>query len=492
MPGDLGHRARLSDQTLLQAAPGIRRPGYVRSDIKNGIVHLGIGAFHRAHQAVYVDDVLAGGDPRWGIVGVSLRDPETRDALVPQDGLYTLLVRGNDAPARVIGSVREVLFAPAETELVLARMSAPSTAIVSLTVTEKGYCHNPATGELDEGHPQVRADFANPTRPRTALGFVAEALRRRRAAGIAPFTVLTCDNLPANGETLRRVLTRYAALVSPDLGRFISGEVAIPSSMIDRIVPATTDADRAAASEEIGLDDAWPIVTEPFSQWVVEDRFSAGRPAFENVGAEFVSDVAPYEKMKLRMLNGAHSSLAYLGILAGLEFVSEAVADISLSAFAAALMRDAAETLTTPPATRAEYARALMDRFANPALRHRLIQICMDGTQKLSQRLLGTVRNRLAAGRPIARHALAVAAWMRFVSRRDETGAPIRVNDPLADQLVTAASAGAGDIVRNLLALKSVFGDDLSADPRFVGPVTAAFQGLSAASVRQMAAAAAA
>jgi fructuronate reductase len=472
---------------MARAAPGVRRPGYVRTAIQDGIVHLGIGAFHRAHQAVYVDDVLAAGDHRWGIVGVSLRGTDTRDALAPQDGLYTLLVRGNGAPARIIGSVREVLFAPAEIEPVLARMSAPSTSIVSLTITEKGYCHSPATGELDENHPQIIADLANPAAPQTALGFLAEALRRRRAAGIAPFTVLTCDNLPANGETLHRVLSRYATLLSPDFGSFVANEVATPSTMIDRIVPATTDIDREAAAEAIGLEDAWPIVTEPFSQWVIEDRFPAGRPSFETVGAEFVSDVAPYEKMKLRMLNGAHSSLAYLGTLAGLEFVSQAVADVGLSAFAAMLMRDAAETLTTPSATREAYALALMNRFQNPTLRHRLIQIAMDGTQKLPQRLLGTVRDRLAAGKPIARHALAVAAWMRFVSRRDATGAPIRANDPLADQLVAAVSAASDEaIVRNLLALKSVFGDDLPAAPRFVGPVTTAFEQLSPATIHRM------
>jgi fructuronate reductase len=259
--------------------------------------------------------------------------------------------------------------------------------------------------------------------------------------------------------------------------------------MIDRIVPATTDADRATASEAIGLEDAWPIVTEPFSQWVIEDRFPAGRPAFESVGAEFVSDVAPYEKMKLRMLNGAHSALAYLGTLAGVEFVAGAVADPSLSAFAAALMRDAAETLATPIATRQTYAAALMNRFANPALHHRLIQIAMDGTQKLPQRLLGTVRDRIAAGRPIARHALAVAAWMRFVSRLDESGAPLPVNDPLAARLAEAAhSADPDRIVANLLALNSVFGDDLPADPRFTGPLRDAFRRLSPASARQLAA----
>ena len=492
MPAESGGRARLSARTLQTALASVQRPAYDRSRVATGIVHLGIGAFHRAHQAVYVDDVLAAGDRRWGIAGVSLRGAETRDALAPQDGLYTLLVRGNDAPARVIGSVREVLYGPTERERVLALMAHPATAIVSLTVTEKGYCHSPATGELDESRPEVRADLANPGAPQSALGYLVEALHRRRRAGVAPFTVLTCDNLPSNGETVRRVLTRFATLRDSDLGRYVAAEVATPSTMIDRIVPATTDTDRATASAALGLDDAWPIVTEPFSQWVIEDRFPAGRPAFETVGVEFVSDVAPYEKMKLRMLNGAHSTLAYLGSIAGVEFVADAVADPSLSAFASAIMRDAADTLTTPQSVRTAYARALMDRFANPALKHRLIQIAMDGTQKLPQRLLGTVRDRLAAGLAVERHALAVAAWMRFVTRRDETGVPVRANDPLADRLAEAARAEAPDaVVASLLALASVFGEDLPKDPRFTDPLHAAFRRLTPATARAMAAEAA-
>ena len=241
-------------------------------------MHLGIGAFHRAHQAVYVDDVLAAGDSRWGIAGVSLRDRETRDALAPQDGLYTLLVRGNDAPPRIIGSVREVLFMPENPEAVLHRLSDPAVAIVSLTVTEKGYCHDPATGELDESHPLIRSDLSDPAKPRSAIGVLAVAIARRRSAGVAPFTVLCCDNLPANGKTLHRILSRFAGLMSADLGAFVESEIATPSTMVDRITPATTDADRAVVRAALGVDDAWPVVTEPFSQWVVEDRFP-GRPS---------------------------------------------------------------------------------------------------------------------------------------------------------------------------------------------------------------------
>jgi fructuronate reductase len=467
---------RLSNSELASLPRRVARHRYDRSALTTGIVHLGIGAFHRAHQAVYVDDILAAGDNRWGISGVSLRGRETHDALGPQDGLYTLLVLGNDAPPRVISSVREVLFMPQNPEAVLHRMSDPAVAIVSLTVTEKGYCHDPATGELDENHPLIRSDIADPTRPRSAVGVLAAAIARRRAAGVAPFTVLCCDNLPANGKTVHRILSRFAHLVSPDVGAFVESEIAMPSTMVDRITPATTDADRTIVREALDVDDAWPVVAEPFSQWVVEERFSGARPAFEAVGVEMVSDVAPYEKMKLRLLNGAHSALAYLGSIAGFETVADAMADPGLAAFVAALMEDASTTLTTPSeADRARYSRSLIARFGNTALRHRLLQIAMDGSQKLPQRILGVVRDRLQANLPVERHALAVAAWMRFVSRVD-----VLVDDPLATQL---ADIGRRErqperLVRTLLSLRPIFGD-LVDDERFASAVMRAFVSLS-------------
>ena len=296
---------------------------------------------------------------------------------------------------------------PENPEAVLHRLSDPAVAIVSLTVTEKGYCHDPATGELDESHPLIRSDLSDPGKPRSAIGVLAVAIARRRSAGVAPFTVLCCDNLPANGKTVHRILSRFAGLMSADLGAFVESEIATPSTMVDRITPATTDADRAVVRAALGVDDAWPVVTEPFSQWVVEDRFSAGRPALETVGVEMVSDVAPYEKMKLRLLNGAHSALAYLGSLAGYETVSDAMVDPGLAAFVAALMEDASATLAIPSeAERARYRQSLIARFRNPALRHRLLQIAMDGSQKLPQRILRR-RARPAAGKSPGRAARA-------------------------------------------------------------------------------------
>jgi fructuronate reductase len=480
---------RLSSSTLSRIPAATARPAYDRAAVRTGIVHLGIGAFHRAHQAVYTDDALAAGDLGWGIVGASLRSPDTADALNPQDGLYALSVRsGEGERLRVVGSVRRVMVAPEDPEALLQLMAAPKVRIVSLTVTEKGYCHDPATGRLREDHPDILADLASPSTPRSAPGLIVEALARRLAAGLPPFTVLTCDNLPANGETVHRVLSRYAALRDPELGRHVEGGVACPSTMVDRIVPATTDEDRDRIAAALGLRDAWPIVTEPYTQWVIEDRFPQGRPDWAAAGATFTADVAAWEAMKLRLLNGSHSSLAYLGYLCGCETVADAMAEPEIAHHVGALMDEVAPTLRVPAgADVPDYRARLVARFRNPALRHRTWQIAMDGSQKLPQRLLGSVRDRLAAQAPIPRLALGVAGWMRYVAGFDEAGRPIDVRDPLAAELrriADAAGGNAGAMARGLMGVKSVFGDDLPADPRFTGPVTAALESLLRDGVR--------
>ena len=469
---------RLSNATLAALPDHVRRPAYDRASITTGIVHLGIGAFHRAHGAVYTDDVLGSGDMRWGIVGASLRSPDTRDALAPQDGLYSLDVRdGAGEEVRVIGAIRAVLVAPEDPEALLAAMTDPGVRIVSLTVTEKGYCHNPATGELDEGHPDIRHDLANPGRPRSAPGFLVEALARRRAAGTPLFTVLSCDNLPANGRTAKRVLTCMAALRDPELGRVLEGELACPSSMVDRIVPATTDEDRTRLSGLIGVEDRWPVLAEPFTQWVIEDHFPTGRPDWP--GATFVGDVEPFELMKLRLLNGSHSTLAYLGYLAGHETVAEAMGEPGIAAVVKGLMdREVTPTLPRLPGFDLDaYKASLLARFRNPALRHRTWQIAMDGSQKLPQRLLGTARDRLRHGGSIDLIALGVAAWMRYVSGNDERGRPIDVRDPLVEELKARADRADRDPARladSLFGVRQVFGDDLPNDLRFAGPVRSA------------------
>ncbi|MCG7391773.1 mannitol dehydrogenase family protein [Microvirga sp. ACRRW] len=470
---------RLSEASLNDLPRAVMRPPYDRSAVTTGIVHLGVGAFHRAHQAVYVEDILAQ-EPHWGIVAASLRSPDTYDALEPQDGLYTLSIRsGEGEKLRVIGAIQRVIVAPQAIEDLLKVMADPKTRIVSLTVTEKGYCHDPATGTLNESHPDVVHDLRNPHLPRSAPGFIIEALRRRRIAGVPPFTVLTCDNLPSNGRTVKRVLTRFAELSDPAFGRFVANEVACPCTMVDRIVPATSDEDRRRIREELGVTDAWPVVTEPFTQWVIEDSFPQGRPTWETVGAEFVSDVEPYEHMKLRLLNGSHSTLAYLGYLAGYETVADTMADPAFERLIAGLMNEeVTSTLHMPAgADLAAYKRALIERFKNPALRHRTWQIAMDGSQKLPQRLLGTVRDRLRDDAPIQRLALGVAAWMRYVTGIDEQGAPIDVRDPMAARLrETADRAGVSPerLAGELLAVREIFGDDLPHDARFTGPVKAA------------------
>jgi fructuronate reductase len=482
---------RLSSEALSGLPVAVQRPRYDRSAVTPGIVHLGIGAFHRAHQAVVVDDRLAAGETSWGLIGASLRSPDTRDALKAQDGLYTLAIRSGDPTRfRVIGSIARVHVAPEDPERLLARLANPATRIVSLTVTEKGYCHDPATGTLAEDHPDIRHDLAADL-PRSAIGFLAEALARRRRAGLAPFTVLSCDNLPANGDTAKRVLTRFAALRDADLGRWLEDELACPSTMVDRIVPATTAADREEVARALGVEDAWPVVAEPFWQWVVEDHFPTGRPDLAASGVELVKDVAPYELMKLRLLNGSHSTMAYLGYLAGYETVAEAVADAGIAATVRRVMDEATPTLRPLPGfDLAAYKTNLIARFANPALKHRTWQIAMDGSQKLPQRLVAPLRERFAKGLPAGAAALGVAAWMRYVTGLDEKGAAIDVRDPLAARFAALARE-AGPVAERLapalLTVKEVFGTDLVADPRLMAPVTVALGSLFAVGAKETA-----
>jgi fructuronate reductase len=487
----MGLLMRLSRKTIDRLPPTVKRPDYDLGPVTVGIVHLGIGAFHRAHQAAYTDALLSE-NPSWGICGVSLRSPETRDALQPQDGLYTLAVQdGEGSDLGVIGSVVELLCAPEDPEAVLRRMADPATRIVSLTITEKGYCHNPATGTLDEGHPDIVHDLANPARPRSAIGFIVEAISRRVSAGIAPFTLLSCDNLPGNGHVLKRIVTQFAELRDPALAAVIRN-VASPSTMVDRIVPATTDGDRSAVAAAMGFEDAWPIMTEPFRQWVIEDDFPLGRPAWEKAGALFVQDVSAFEFMKLRLLNGSHSTLAYLGYLAGAETVADAMCLPGMEALVEGLMRhEVSPTLPELPGFDLPAYRAeLLQRFRNPALRHRTWQIAMDGSQKLPQRLLGSIRDRLQAEAGYDRLALGVAAWMRYARGLDEAGRPIDVRDPHAARIAGLAQGidEPDRIVDAFLTMTDVFGTDLPASAPFRAALIKALDGLlrngSAATLR--------
>ncbi|OHV72871.1 mannitol dehydrogenase [Mesorhizobium sp. LCM 4576] len=443
-------KKRLSNLTIANVPAAI--PRYDRRAITPGIVHLGVGAFHRAHQAAYVDACLADGEGDWGIVGVSLRSPDTRDALKPQDGLYTLAIRDSAGEQlQVVGSIQSLLVAPEDPGAVLAALTDPRIRIVTLTITEKAYLRA-ADGTLDSAHPDIVHDLANPGSPKTAHGFLAEALARRRAAGTHPFTVLCCDNLPANGATLHRLLIEFAKLRDADLGRHVADEVAFPSSMVDRIVPATTDADRARIADELGLEDAWPVMTEPFRQWVIEDRFPAGRPAWEKFGVTMVEDVRPFEDMKLRLLNGAHSGIAYLGLLSGHATVDRAFADSAIRQFVDRLWAEAIPTLPQDAGLDpTPYTAELAARFSNTALAHRTAQIANDGSQKLPQRIVASALARLEAGLLPEHLSLVVAAWIAACAAR---GGPLpegHFTDPLdaalgdlfGRNLPTATMAGA-------------------------------------------------
>ncbi|RVD54639.1 mannitol dehydrogenase family protein [Mesorhizobium sp. M2D.F.Ca.ET.185.01.1.1] len=427
---------RLSNNTIANVPAAI--PRYDRSAVTPGIVHLGVGAFHRAHQAAYVDACLADGESDWGIVGVSLRSPDTRDALKPQDGLYTLAIRdGAGEQLQVIGSIQSLLVAPEDPGAVLAALTDPRIRIVTLTITEKAYLRA-ADGSLDSTHPDIVHDLANPGSPKTAHGFLAEALARRRTAGTPPFTALCCDNLPANGATLHRLLIEFAQLRDADdgaglaLASHVTDDVAFPSSMVDRIVPATTDADRARIAQQIGVDDAWPVMTEPFRQWVIEDRFPTGRPAWEKFGVTMVENVGPFEDMKLRLLNGAHSGIAYLGLLSGHATVDRAFADPSIRRFVDRLWAEAIPTLPQDAGLdTSAYTAELADRFSNTALAHRTAQIANDGSQKLPQRIVASALARLEAGLLPEHLSLVVAAWIAACAARGRTLPEAHFTDPL-------------------------------------------------------------
>lgn len=414
-------------------------PAYRPQDHGVGIVHLGLGAFHKAHQAVYTDDALAARGGDWRIRGVSLRSPEAAEALNPQGGCYTLLTRGAEgAEARIVGSIADVLVAPDDPEAVIAAIADPMVRVVTLTVTEKAYGIDPATSGLDGTHEAVRHDLTNPSSPRGAVGFLAAGLARRAADGSGPLTIVSCDNLPHNGQVLRRLVMEFAAQTRPDLRGFIESEARFPSTMVDRITPAATEATLRDAAALTGADDRAAVETEPFTQWVIEDDFAGERPFWEAGGALFVADVAPFEEMKLRMLNGAHSLLAYAGFGAGYETVAEAMEDESLARLAERQMMAAARTLPDLPGIDIDaYRRDLLARFRDTAIRHLTYQIAMDGTQKLPPRIFAA----LATGADPEPFAFAVASWMHYARGQRSDGSRYALRDPreaeIASRLAT-------------------------------------------------------
>jgi fructuronate reductase len=455
---------RLNDANLRHLPADVARPRYDRSTLRTGIVHLGLGAFHRAHQAEFTDDCLNAGETTWGIAAASLRNPDTRDALAPQDGLYTLALRENaDQALRVVGAINQTFVAPEDPRALLAAMADPAVRIVSLTVTEKGYTANIAGGDLRLDDPGVQHDLAHPYNPRTALGFVAQALAMRRAAGIKPFTLLSCDNLPGNGHFLHRVLAQFATSRDADFGRYVTDKVACPSCMVDRIVPATTDADRNMIAARLGMRDACPVMAEPFFQWVIEDHFPTGRPEWERSGAEFAANVAPYEAMKLRLLNGAHTTIAAMGRLSGHATVADAFGNPVIRAFIAAYWAEVAPTIA-PGTDVVGYTARLLTRFDNTAMHHKTAQIASDGSLKVPQRIVAPLRDLVAMGRPTPMLCFALAAWIRSCQGLDESGAAMPLSDPQLQGWpgLPAAGVAVADTVRAYLGLSSVFGLGLS------------------------------
>lgn len=465
--------ARLGLASLDRLPDRVARPGYDPRARGVGIVHLGVGAFHRAHQAAYADDALAAEPGDWRIAGVSLRSTGIADALDAQDGLFTVVERSAAGDrARVVGSLARVLAAARDPDAVLAALADPRVRVVTLTVTEKAYGIDRATGDIDPSHPAVAADLASPRAPQGVLGLLVEGLRLRRASGTPPFAVLCCDNLPENGGLVRTGVLALARRVEPDLARRLADEVAFPSSMVDRITPAPTDGTLALAERLTGLADAAAVETEPFSQWVVEDRFPQGRPAWEAGGALFVSDVAPYERMKLRMLNGAHSLIAYAGFLAGCPYVRDAMADAHLARLVRRHMAAAAATLDPLSGIDlGRYADDLAARFGNPAIAHETYQIAMDGTEKLPQRIAEPAVDCLRQGGDTRPFAFALAAWARYCLGVSETGERYALRDPREDRIAAAIAAAGRDatqIVRGLLSLPGVFPTPLSEDEAFI------------------------
>lgn len=460
---------------------GVLTPRYDRQQLQTRIVHFGFGAFHRAHQALLTDRVLnaQGGD--WGICEISLFSGDRlMSQLREQNHLYTVLEKGaNGNQAIIVGAVKECLNAKLDSlATIIEKFCEPQVAIVSLTITEKGYCIDPATGSLDVSNPRIIHDMQHPTEPHSAPGILVEALHRRRERGLSPFTVLSCDNIPDNGHVVKNAVLGMAEKRAAELAAWIQQHVSFPGTMVDRIVPAATEESLDEITRELGVADPCAISCEPFIQWVIEDNFVAGRPQWEVAGVQMVDDVLPWEQMKLRMLNGSHSFLAYLGYLAGFQHISDCMQD---SAFREAayrlMMNEQAPTLRITNVDLSRYAASLIERFANPALKHRTWQIAMDGSQKLPQRMLEGIREHLARGSDWPLLALGVAGWMRYVSGVDDAGATIDIRDPLSEKIrLLVESSSDAERVSALLSLQEVFGTDLVKNPLFVQTIEQAWR----------------
>jgi mannitol 2-dehydrogenase len=480
---------KLNSSALAHLPANLAKPNYDRAVLKTGVVHFGVGGFHRAHQAMYLDRLMNEGKALdWGICGVGVlpHDLAMKQVMDQQDCLYTLVLKNPDGTreGRVIGSIKEYLYAPDSPEAVIEKMVSPDVRIVSLTVTEGGYNFHHVTGEFDAGNPDVVHDLAAGAAPRTTFGLVTEAIARRRALGLEPFTVMSCDNIQGNGDVAKKMFTAYAALKNPGLGDWIGENVPFPNSMVDRITPVTTDADRAAVSDEFGVEDQWPVVCEPFEQWVLEDHFSAGRPPLDDAGVQLVDDVEPYELMKLRLLNASHQGQCYFGYLAGYRYAHEVCQDPLFVRFLLDYM-DLEATPTLAPVPGVDlglYKRTLVERFANEHVRDTLARLCAESSDRIPKWLVPVIRINLERGGEISRSAAIVASWARYAEGIDEAGEAIDVVDRLKEPLMAAAAQQGQDPLA-FLRNRAVFGD-LVDNERFTAEYVTALELLHVAGAR--------
>jgi mannitol 2-dehydrogenase len=474
---------KLSNQTLPLFPSTIQRPTYDRARCSPRIVHIGVGGFHRAHQAVYLDELLhLSQEDCWLECGMGIleSDARMRDALGSQDYLYTVVERSAESQrARIIGSIIDFVLAPPSVQMAIARLADPECRIVSLTITEGGYLRDDATGKLLDKDPGVVFDLEHPSRPRTFLGVLAAALAARMQSGAPPFTLLSCDNLEGNGDTLKRSLTSFCELSDPLLRRWIEANVAFPNSMVDRITPGTTDADRLSVRERFGIDDAWPVVTEPFRQWVIEDKFTQGRPRFEEVGVEFTTDVHIFERMKMGLLNGGHLAIAFVSGLLGYQFVHEAMNDPLVAGFLTSYMDAVTPIVEQPPGVDLEgYKATLVERFANPTIFDQVQRIASEGAAKMPKFVLSSIRKLLARGLPTEVPALVIASWIRYLGGKDDLGQPIAILDALLPELQSRI-VPSSTAVEGILNMERIFGKDLPQHPAFVAQIRSAFDCLS-------------
>lgn len=479
---------RLSNATLDQLPADVARPTYDRSAVTPGIVHFGVGGFHRAHQARYLDELMnRGKNLDWGIIGMGVMpgDVRMRDALKPQDGLYTLTEKSPDGSenARVIGSIIDYVFAPDDPAHAVSVLADASIHIVSLTVTEGGYNFDHVTGEFQLDNPQVAADIEAIKKHDfsglvTFFGLITAAIITRKEKGITPFTVMSCDNIQGNGDVASKMFLSFTKAIDPELSSWVEENIPFPNSMVDRITPETTDQDREDIKEKHGYEDAWPVVCEDFTQWVLQEKFAQGRPDYDEVGVQVVDDVVPYELMKLRLLNASHQGLCYFGYLAGYRLVHDVVHDDRFSTFLLKYMeKEGTPSLQPVPGVDLDhYRHQLIERFGNAAVKDTVARLCAESSDRIPKWLLPVVRENLKHDRKVTLSAAIVASWARYAEGIDEEGEPIKIVDRMADRL-HATAKGNKDNIFAFLEDDEVFGEEAH-DERFRTPYAAVLTSL--------------